>query len=425
MTYRMGTPQDWRNSSMFGMDKSQTIRTDSVGNREHAAQVDAFTRASQKGAQNEVNDALEHKLGALQGLISNLTQTHTDGIPVLQTLNSTKALTEKHIADKTRLHTINQERKAIRLSRPPQENVYDPAQEMLDAEDQTIQGALENLRNCLANLVMSIKKMDSMQSVLAADIKDKTAAETLEKQCIGPQRFNKFGGIEDVKHLGSHTSKATAEAQVNDPSATEQPSSWAAKTEENVNKGKATQADALALCETVEANIKHCDDEITKAHKNVQHALKEKLLESSTLWESLCAHKAETEAEIASCLKAKSDLESAIAHKTVPLNTAQTRYDIRAKRPERELVEDSAHTSLKSEISQITTMIQDLKGKLAETVELLAKNNQMRDELIADIDLKETSIDLDCDCMVYPGKKDARLARDIPQIKKYAASKPY
>lgn len=416
---QMGIPADWRATSESGMNASMNLRMDSSGHRMHCAQVDNDTRLMQKDAQTTVNNTLDAKLAELQKHSKSLDTTIKSGLPVLDKLKQTKAMCEKEIADKTKLLQINKDRIAIRLGRPASENIYDPAQEQLDSQTNVIAHAIEVQNKCLEDTNTMIKKMDNQQAIMTADLKDKKAAEDLEKKCIGPSQYHS----KDVEHLGSFVSRVSPEAQMNDLSVTEQPTSWCAKSEWNVSKGEQTQSDALKLCANCEELCRKSHNETEEVHAKVQTAMKNKLIETCELWEGLMSHKAETENEIANCIEQKNQLEEAIAHKTVPLNTAQTRFDIRTQRPEREAVEDDVHIAIKDELSKITYIVAELKQKLQEMNSLIQSHIRTRDELLNDIKLKETAIHLDSDCFTYPGKKDTRLVGDVPRVKAYVTTK--
>lgn len=93
-------------------------------------------------------------------------------------------------------------------------------------------------------------------------------------------------------------------------------------------------------------------------------------------------------------------LETSIQDKARPMMLAQTRLELRSRRPNKELVRDPVQYGLIGEVNEITNSVQQLEQRLAEcksTVKDLSRNQLTLEE---DILVKTKSLYIEQDqCM--------------------------
>ena len=96
---------------------------------------------------------------------------------------------------------------------------------------------------------------------------------------------------------------------------------------------------------------------------------------------------------------------NAISIKTSPMMLAQTRLDIRSQRPNKELVRDPIQYGLIGEVGEITTSVEQLHQRLADSESALKALIRSQLSLEEDIQVKTNSLLIDQDqCMALRGQ---------------------
>lgn len=100
-----------------------------------------------------------------------------------------------------------------------------------------------------------------------------------------------------------------------------------------------------------------------------------------------------------------SQMQACIQDKTGPMMLAQTRLEIRSHRPSKELVRDPVQYGLIGEVNEISSSVEQLEQRLADSKKTMKVLYQNQLTLEEDIAVKNKSLFIDQDqCMALRGQ---------------------
>ncbi|XP_005056611.1 PREDICTED: tektin-1 isoform X4 [Ficedula albicollis] len=173
------------------------------------------------------------------------------------------------------------------------------------------------------------------------------------------------------------------------------PEDWIDFSNINVEKADKQRNNSLALKALIDGILSQTANDMRKQCEKVNTAFRNRVKEVKDAKHKLETLLAMVMDETASQEKNIAALKKAIADKEGPVKVAQTRLEARNHRPNVELCYDTVHSSLMSEVQEITKNIQRLKDALAQAQTELKGLSRRQLSLEEEIKVKENTLYID------------------------------
>ncbi|XP_018775129.1 tektin-1 isoform X2 [Serinus canaria] len=259
--------------------------------------------------------------------------------------------------------------------------VHDEVEQELLKEVEVLQGIIALLGRTLEQTNEQIRRNRSAKYDLDMDLKDKFTALTIDDYCASLTNDTPHIIYADnaMKLKGNFVS----------------PEDWLDFSNINVEKADKQRNNSLALKALIDGILSQIANDMRKQCEMVNNAFRNRVKEVKDAKHKLETLLAMVMDETASQEKNIAALKKAIADKEAPVKVAQTRLEARNHRPNVELCYDTVHSSLMSEVQEITKNIQRLKDALAQAQTELKGLSRRQLSLEEEIKVKENTLYID------------------------------
>jgi len=267
----------------------------------------------------------------------------------------------------------------------------------IDLVADQVEGELHNelsvIANCQDQLTQAhqaataeLKALKDCEITLDADLRNKANAEIIDVHT------HTLSG--KSAELGMF-----ADTVQHNPSGTVEPRAWFSNSNANVTNSLKEVAAGQALGAQVHVSLDNCAKDQKSQAATVDAAFQQRLAEVDAARANDESQIAKTRDEMNAQRANIAALQNAIAAKNAPLQLATTRLATRAGRPGIERTADAAHHSLVDEAETLDQAINMLEQQLAEAEGDLQDLTSTLNELLDDLNTKETSLRIDNACV--------------------------
>ncbi|NXM96007.1 TEKT1 protein, partial [Sylvia borin] len=332
--------------------------------------VDEIEKTTQK-TQSDVNKKLEQRLEEIKFWKQELDNKLEQIVHETETLLTFKNRLERALEGCKEPLVVAQKCLLYRQRRVGIDLVHDEVEQELVKEAEVVQGIIALLGRTLEQTNEQIRQNRSAKYNLEMDLKDKFTALTIDDYCASltndtPQIIYSDNAM---KLEGNFVS----------------PEDWIDFSNINVEKADKQRNNSLALKAVIDGILSQTANDMRRQCEMVNTAFRNRVKEVKDAKHKLEMLLAMVMDEIAAQEKNIAALKKAIADKEGPIKVAQTRLEARNHRPNVELCFDTVHSSLMSEVQEITKNIQ-------RQVEMMQEENLLKDALVqAQTELKALS----------------------------------
>ncbi|NXR25633.1 TEKT1 protein, partial [Cinclus mexicanus] len=258
--------------------------------------------------------------------------------------------------------------------------VHDEVEQELVKEAEVLQGIIALLRRTLEQTNEQIRQNRSAKYNLDMDLKDKFTALTIDDYCASLTNDTPYIAYADnaMKLEGNFVS----------------PEDWIDFSNTNVEKADKQRNNSLALKALIDGILSQTANDMRKQCEMVNTAFRNRVKEVKDAKQNLETLLAMVMDETASQEKNIAALKKAITDKEGPVKVAQIRLEARNHRPNVELCYDTVHSSLMSEVQEITKNIQR-QDALAQAQTELKGLSRRQLSLEEEIKVKENTLYID------------------------------
>ncbi|NXB93619.1 TEKT1 protein, partial [Vidua chalybeata] len=258
--------------------------------------------------------------------------------------------------------------------------VHDEVEQELLKEAEVIQGVIALLERTLEQTNEQIRRNRSEKYNLDMDLKDKFTALTIDDYCASLTN--------DTPHIIYADNAMKLEGNFVSLE------DWIDFSNINVEKADMQRNNSLALKALINSILSQTANDMHKQCEMVNNAFRNRVKEVKDAKHKLETLLAMVMNETASQEKNIAALKKAIADKEGPVKVAQTRLEARNHRPNVELCYDTVHSSLMSEVQEITKNIQR-QDALAQAETELKGLSRRQLSLEEEIKVKENTLYID------------------------------
>ncbi|NXQ20796.1 TEKT1 protein, partial [Peucedramus taeniatus] len=353
-------PSEWytANSMQRASTESQKSRSECTI-AESWRLVDEIEKTTQK-TQSDVNKKLEQRLEEIKFWKQELDNKLEQIVHETEILLTFKNRLERALEGCKEPLVIAQKCLLYRQRRVGVDLVHDEVEQELLKEAEVLQGVIALLGRTLEQTNEQIRRNRSAKYNLDMDLKDKFTALTIDDYCAGLTN--------DTPHIIYSDKAAKLEGNFVSPE------DWIDFSNINVEKADKQRNNSLALKALIDGILSQTANDMRKQCEMVNAAFRNRVKEVKDAKDKLETLLAMVMDETASQEKNIAALKKAIADKEGPVKVAQTRLEARNHRPNVELCYDTVHSSLMSEVQEITKNIQ-------RQVEMMQEENLLKDAL--------------------------------------------
>ncbi|XP_005056609.1 PREDICTED: tektin-1 isoform X2 [Ficedula albicollis] len=374
-------PSEW-----YTANNMQRARTESQKSRSECMTaeswrlVDEIEKTTQK-TQNDVNKKLEQRREEIKFWKQELDSKLEQIVHETETLLTLKNRLERALEGCKEPLVITQKCLLYRQRRVGIDLVHDEVEQELVKEAEVLQGIIALLGRTLEQTNEQIRRNRSAKYNLDMDLKDKFTALTIDDYCASLTNDTPYITYADnaMKLEGNFVS----------------PEDWIDFSNINVEKADKQRNNSLALKALIDGILSQTANDMRKQCEKVNTAFRNRVKEVKDAKHKLETLLAMVMDETASQEKNIAALKKAIADKEGPVKVAQTRLEARNHRPNVELCYDTVHSSLMSEVQEITKNIQRLKDALAQAQTELKGLSRRQLSLEEEIKVKENTLYID------------------------------
>jgi len=299
----------------------------------------------------------------------------------MENLQEHKRVLEKAFTDTRGPAAIADECLMQREKRLGIDMVNDEVERSLSKEVEVIRHCQEKMKKLIEKAHIQLKMDKAAQHACDKDAKDKFHAETVDDKMHRVRNSSAsigfFPGIETVDNTTSI------------------PDSWVRFTQENIARSQRERELSEKLRGDIDACLRECANAMWSQFSVVNNAFSSRVTETNDAKNKLQAHLARTVKEIHDLEKAIALIKKAIHDKEAPMKVAQTRLEERTRRFNVELCNDPVMKGLQHEVDEIRNSVLQLKAKLKEAENAMARLRRTKATLDNDIAVKENSLEID------------------------------
>ncbi|KAL2297525.1 hypothetical protein Nmel_016833 [Mimus melanotis] len=354
--------------------------------------VDEIEKTTQK-TQSDVNKKLEQRREEIKFWKQELDNKLEQIVHETEILLTFKNRLERALEGCKEPLVIAQKCLLYRQRRVGIDLVHDEVEQELVKEAEVLQGVIALLGRTLEQTNEQIRcrgkehnrtlirRNRSAKYSLDMDLKDKFTALTIDDYCASLTNDTPYIIYADnaMKVEGNFIS----------------PEDWLDFSNINVEKADKQRNNSLALKALIDGILSQTANDMRRQCEMVNTAFRNRVKEVKEAKHKLETLLAMVMDETASQEKNIAALKKAIADKEGPAKVAQTRLEARNHRPNVELCYDTVHSSLMSEVQEITKNIQRLKDALAQAQTELKGLSRRQLSLEEEIKVKENTLYID------------------------------
>ncbi|XP_014774959.1 tektin-3 [Octopus bimaculoides] len=296
-------------------------------------------------------------------------------------LNNTKALLDelRELLEETL--KIDRECLYLRDKREKMDLAHDPLEKLLVSEVDLILNWKAKIQGELEKIVNQQALNRYAQSHLEKDISDKFTAEELDESAY--QKQNTSEGLSCHKDVG------VTDSCVSDHK------TWLAATLETIKHSEKERNASTLLRRHIDSFIDRLCHEILDHWNKTNEGLRYSIKNILDIRNKLKNRLGQLIAEMFQLNKSIESLRKSIADKRTQLHVANTRLEIRRKRPNMEACRGAAQSNLFKEIDEIKKIAEDLQTKLCYTESVLEEMKSMKTLLEEEIASKNSALYID------------------------------
>ncbi|XP_039938441.1 tektin-1 isoform X1 [Hirundo rustica] len=374
-------PSEWytANKVQCATTESQKSRSECM-TAESWRLVDEIEKTTQK-TQSDVNKKLEQRQEEIKFWKRELDNKLEQIVHETEILLTFKNRLERALEGCKEPLVVVQKCLLYRQRRVGIDLVHDEVEQELVKEAEVLQGIIALLGRTLEQTNEQIRQNRSAKYNLEMDLKDKFTALTIDDYCASLTN--------DTPHIRYADNAMKLEGNFISPE------DWINFSNINVEKADKQRNNSLALKALIGGILSQSANDMRKQCEMVNAAFRNRVKEVKDAKHKLETLLAMVMDEIVTQEKNIAALKKAIADKEGPVKVAQTRLEVRNHRPNVELCYDTVHSSLMSEVQEITKNIQRLKDALAQAqIELKALSRRQL-SLEEEIKVKENTLYID------------------------------
>ncbi|NXQ41577.1 TEKT1 protein, partial [Catharus fuscescens] len=353
-------PSEWHNANSMqrASTEAQKSRSECM-TAESWRLVDEIEKTTQK-TQSDVNKKLEQRREEIKFWRQELDNKLEEIVHETEILLTFKNRLERALEGCKEQLVIAQKCLLYRQRRVGIDLVHDEVEQELVKEAEVLQRIIALLGHTLEQTNEQIRRNRSAKYNLDMDLKDKFTALTIDDYCASLTNDTPYIIYADnaMKLEGNFVS----------------PEDWIDFSNINVEKADKQRNNSLALKVLIDGILSQTANDMRKQCEMVNTAFRNRVKEVKDAKHKLETLLAMVMDETASQEKNIAALKKAIADKEGPVKVAQTRLEVRNHRPNVELCYDTVHSSLMSEVQEITKNIQ-------RQVEMMQEENLLKDAL--------------------------------------------
>ncbi|NXC08745.1 TEKT1 protein, partial [Orthonyx spaldingii] len=364
-------PSEWytANRMQCASTESQKSRSECII-AESWRLVDEIEKTTQK-TQSDVNKKIEQRREEIKFWKQELDNKLEQIVHETEVLLTFKTRLERALESCKEPLVIAQKCLLYRQRRAGIDLVHDEVEQELVKEAEVLQGIIALLGRTLEQTNEQIRRNRSAKYNLEMDLKDKFTALTIDDYCA-----SLTNDTPDIIYADNAMKLEGNFVSCED---------WIDFSNINVEKADKQGNNSLALRALIDGILSQTANDLRKQYEMVNTAFRKRVKEVKDAKHKLETLLAMVMDETASQEKNIAALKKAIADKEGPVKVAQTRLEARNHRPNVELCYDTVHSSLMSEVQEITKNIQ-------RQVEMTKEENLLKDALAqAEAELKDLS----------------------------------
>ncbi|RLV84484.1 hypothetical protein DV515_00016181 [Chloebia gouldiae] len=337
-------PSEWyiANRMQRASTESQKSRSECM-TAESWRLVDEIEKTTQK-TQSDVNKKLEQRREEIKFWKQELDNKLDQIVHETEILLTFKNRLERALEGCKEPLVIARKCLLYRQKRVGIDLVHDEVEQELLKEAEVIQGVIALLGRTLEQTNEQIRLNRSAKYNLDMDLKDKFTALTIDDYCASLTN--------DTPHIIYADNAVKLEGNFVSPE------DWIDFSNINVEKADKQRNNSLALKALINSILSQTANDMRKQCEMVNNAFRNRVKEVKDAKHKLETLLAMVMDETASQEKNIAALKKAITDKEGPVKVAQTRLEARNHRPNVELCYDTVHSSLMSEVQEITKNIQ-------------------------------------------------------------------
>ncbi|NWZ93870.1 TEKT1 protein, partial [Nesospiza acunhae] len=373
-------PSEWytANQMQHASTESQKSRSECMI-AESWRLVDEIEKTTQK-TQSDVNKKLEQRREEIKFWKQELDNKLEQIVHETEILLTFKNRLERALEGCKEPLVVAQKCLLYRQRRVGIDLVHDEVEQQLLKEVEVLQGIIALLGRTLEQTNEQIRRNRSAKYDLDMDLKDKFTALTIDDYCASLTN--------DTPHIIYADNAMKLEGNF------VRPEDWIDFTNINVEKADKQRNNSLALKALIDGILSQIANDMRKQCEMVNNAFRNRVKEVKVAKHKLETLLAMVMDETASQEKNIAALKKAITDKEAPVKVAQTRLEARNHRPNVELCYDTVHSSLMSEVQEITKNIQR-QDALAQAQTELKGLSRRQLSLEEEIKVKENTLYID------------------------------
>ncbi|NXT06562.1 TEKT1 protein, partial [Prunella fulvescens] len=373
-------PSEWytANRMQRASTESQKSRSECMID-ESSRLVDEIEKTTQK-TQSDVNKKLEQRREEIKFWKQELDNKVEQIVHETEILLTFKNRLERALEGCKEPLVIAQKCLLYRQRRVGIDLVHDEVEQELLKEAEVLQGIIALLGRTLEQTNEQIRRNRSAKYNLDMDLKDKFTALMIDDYCASLTN--------DTPHIIYADNAMKLEGNFVSPE------DWIDFSNINVEKADKQRNNSLALKALIDGILSQTANDMRKQCEMVNTAFRNRVKEVKDAKHKLETLLAMVMDETASQEKNIAALKKAIADKEGPVKVAQTRLEARNHRPNVELCYDTVHSSLMSEVQEITKNIQR-QDALAQAQTELKGLSRRQLSLEEEIKVKENTLYID------------------------------
>ncbi|XP_068066924.1 tektin-1 isoform X1 [Anomalospiza imberbis] len=342
-------PSKFHPSEWYTANRIQHVSTESQKSRsecmiaESWRLVDEIEKTTQK-TQSDVNKKLEQRREEIKFWKQELDNKLEQIVHETEILLIFKNRLERALEGCREPLGIAQKCLLYRQRRVGIDLVHDEVEQELLKEAEVIQGVIALLERTLEQTNEQIRQNRSAKYNLDMDLKDKFTALMIDDYCASLTN--------DTPHIIYVDNAMKLEGNFVSPE------DWIDFSNINFEKADKQRNNSLALKALINSILSQTANDMRKQCEMVNNAFRNRVKEVKDAKHKLETLLAMVMDETAAQEKNIAALKKAIADKEGPIKVAQTRLEARNHRPNVELCYDAVHSSLMSEVQEITKNIQ-------------------------------------------------------------------
>ncbi|CAF3274131.1 unnamed protein product [Rotaria sp. Silwood2] len=377
------TPKDWHDAQMTNYSASNQIcaaaerlRSDAIRlAREKDEQAFKNNSESSRRLSESIND-IEYWEKELEKIIDKMKRKVAD-------VEFKRREAERLSFELEKPLGIAQENLYEREKRQGIDLVHDNVEQELIREIDAIKLSQQKLRQMLEHLNTQNALNCTSLHELERDAQNKFRARVLDSTAHNIKTkshgINFYEGIENVDNTVSI------------------PESWARFTEENIRRALSEISQSNELLNATDQLIATINNGMWSQWNHVNMSLENRVQEERAAKNNIQAHLEKIRQETVDVEKNIEFLKKTIADKEAFLQVAQTRLEIRTRRPNVEACRDSAMHRLIQEVHDLHAAIADLHGKLSQEENVVQNLLRAKSTLEHDLAIKNNSLFIDSD----------------------------